>query len=640
MLRRSLALACAVGLLGCRRTPPLLATPLPAPDSRPALLQPGARSPRIANYEIVADYDPKTHRITATETLRWRNTTSAPVANLAFHLYMNAFKNEDSVFMKESRGRHRLAERNKDSWGSIDVTSIKLRGNPAELRPGGKFGVDETTLDVPLPAAIPPGGEAQVDLAFTTRFPEVFARTGYKGQFTVVGQWFPKIGVLQEVPGGGVKWHCETFHANSEFFADFGVYDVTLTIPASHVVAATGVLVAAEDVDGGNRRLRYRAEDVHDFAWTADPWFRVMSTQATTSAGQVEVRVYHRPGHEPWARRHLEAGRRTIEGFSRLFYPYPWSIMSIIDVPADALTGAGGMEYPTLVTTGGDHVLTPPGSWFPEQVTVHEVGHNWFQGLLASNEVDEAWLDEGINEYADGLILDEWLGPDRSLIDLWGARVGYYDAERLADCNQLVSPIRTKSYEFAPDEYGDATYRKTAVVLKTLESMAGKDKLVGAIGRYAREFAFRHPTGEDFLGVLRADLGAQYDGYLRIAFDEPGGADVRLAEIDNYKKKDEWLARVVVKNTGRLPVPVEVEVRFSDGTRVTERWDGNGGWKAFDYQGKRKIVAAVLDPGKKVLVDHDLADNEWRAATRLGPAWRAGARAAFWEQTALQLVGP
>src|SRR5688572_30072806 len=149
------------------------------------------------------------------------------------------------------------------------------------------------------------------------------------------------------------------------------------------------------------------------------------------------------------------------------------------------------MEYPTLVTTAADRAMMVDGMLLPEFVTVHEVGHNWFQGLLASNEVDEAWLDEGVNDYADGLILDEWLGADRSMLDRWGLRASYYEFERYgADGEAMVSPIRTKSYEFAPDEYGAATYRKTAQVLKTLEALAGKPKLLAALKRYAQEYAF------------------------------------------------------------------------------------------------------------------------------------------------------
>src|SRR5262249_14331246 len=119
-----------------------------------------------------------------------------------------------------------------------------------------------------------------------------------------------------------------------------------------------------------------------------------------------------------------EAARRTIETFGRLFGAYPWAVMSVIDTPMAALN-AGGMEYPTLVTTLGDVALA--GVRLPEQVTVHEVGHNWFQGMLASNEVDEPFLDEGVNEYADGLVLDEMFGAGASEVNATWLHLGYYE---------------------------------------------------------------------------------------------------------------------------------------------------------------------------------------------------------------------
>src|SRR5262249_30719766 len=150
----------------------------------------------------------------------------------------------------------------------------------------------------------------------------------------------------------------------------------------------------------GERALSYHAEDVHDFAWMADPYMQVERATVAGTFGPIEVRVYHRPSQRRFARRHLEAARRTLQAYGKWFGPYPWSNLSIVDPPWDAAPGAGGMEYPTLVTTGGDIDL--PGGRFLEEVTVHEVGHNWFQGKLASNEVDEAFLDEGLNTYANG----------------------------------------------------------------------------------------------------------------------------------------------------------------------------------------------------------------------------------------------
>jgi hypothetical protein len=656
---------------------PTRPAPMPNPDERPSLVEPGPHSPRIAGYRIDATLDSAAKRIAATETIRWRNTGTEPVSELPLHLYMNAFKNEQSVFMKESRGHHRRAKMAKDRWGWIEVPSIKLDG--VELRPQAKFGVDETVLTVPLPRGVAPGEEIAVDLTFTTQLPEVFARTGYKGEFIMVAQWFPKPGVLVTGADGKQAWHCEPFHVNSEFFADFGVYDVTLTVPETHVVAATGVLTAAESLGGGKRKLVYRAEDVHDFAWMADPYMTMISTTAETGRGKVEVRVYHRPDQAAWAKRHLEAGKRSIEGFSRLFYPYPWTIMSILSVPPAAMSGAGGMEYPMIVTTGGDGL--PDGLYIPEEVTVHEVGHNWFQGLLASNEVDEAWLDEGVNSYADGLILDEWLGADRSVLDLWGLRVGYYDLHRWQlDPDDLTVPIATKSYEFPTNaQYGSATYTKTAQALRTLEEIVGRDRFLAALKVYATKWAFKHPTRADLFAVLNEELG-DVSWFLEPAFLSTGAIDYRIARAESRRvrpprgvfgegddrktigegwedgdeeagdgkagdgkagDKKEWITEVLVFSVGSMRVPVDVEIRFDDGSSLRETWDGKEAWKRIEVTRAAKLSSVRVDPDGKLLLEHRRFDNEVIVRDREtgGAARRAGLRAGWWEQTLLEVMG-
>ncbi|HSN27465.1 MAG TPA: M1 family metallopeptidase, partial [Kofleriaceae bacterium] len=347
---------------------------LPKPDGSPALRGGGApRSPRIANYKIEARFDSQRHRITGSETLTWTNTGGSPVDKLPFHLYLNAFKNEQSIFMRSSRGTMRGAHAADASWGWIQVDSLTIAGD--ELAPKLTYpdAPDETVAEVPLATPVQPGQTIEVAVRFSEQLPEVFARTGYKGEFHLVGQWFPKIGV-RVGPPGAEQWECQPLHLNTEFFADFGTYDVTLEVPSTEVVAATGVLVAAQEAGGGMRTLTYHAEDVHDFVWMADPYMKVYSGQAKVENGTVEVRVLARPEQEHFARRHLEAAIGAIEKFSALFVPYPWPTMTVIDPPMDASAGAGGMEYPTLVTTAGDHALMRPGIRLPEYVTIHEVG--------------------------------------------------------------------------------------------------------------------------------------------------------------------------------------------------------------------------------------------------------------------------
>jgi hypothetical protein len=335
-------------------------------------------------------------------------------------------------------------------------------------------------LEVPLPTPLDPGSSIELTIVFTAQLPEVLSRTGHHGPFAMVGQWFPKVGVRVGAPGFET-WHCEPLHVSTEFFADFGTYDVTLTVPNTHVVAATGVLTAAEDKDDGTRVLHYHAEDVHDFAWMIDPYMEVVTGEATVGDGpKVLVRVVHRPRQREFALRHLRAAIGTLEQFSQMFVPYPWSIMTVIDPPLEAAE-ASGMEYPTLVTTAGDHALARDGLRWPEFVTIHEVGHNWFQGMLASNEYEEAWLDEGISEWADGVAMVRLYGEKRSALDWmgWSADIFHWRRAMGSHIGDLPAPIATAPYAFPDQEaYGETTYLKTMLALRTLENSAARRGLL------------------------------------------------------------------------------------------------------------------------------------------------------------------
>ena len=656
-------------LTGCSAERPLTARPLPEVSTRAPLRTPGARSPRLASYRIDARLDPKEHRVTATETLTWRHDGTLPVTELPLHLYMNAFKHETSVFLRESHGEHRSADMAEGKWGWIELSSIRVAGDPTELRPRARFGEDETTLTVPLPRPVAPGESVVLELAFVVQLPPVFARTGYDGDFYLVAQWFPKVGVLVSDASGAQAWHAETSHLASEYFADFGVYDVTLDLPDTHVVAATGVLTRADPLPGGRRKLTYRAEDVHDFVFMADPHMQVLHGTATTGDGgpDVDLYIYYPPERAAWAPLHLEAARRTIERFSRLFVPYPWPSMTVIDPPADAQAGAGGMEYPMVVTTvsGGPTFL----GWLPiaEGTTVHEVGHNWFQGILASNEVDEAWLDEGMNEYADGVVLDEWRGADRSGLEALGFRAGYYAALVLGGgLAELGVPIAARSYDF-PDwgAYGVATYGKTAAAMKTLEGIVGKERFLVAFGAYAKKWAFRHPTREDLFAALEASLGEDLRWFLVPAFLGTGEVDLRVGPItarpahaphgvfgegDARKavgkqeaKDDGWVSESVVVNIGTVPVAADIELRFEDGSSQRVRWEAAEmralAWKRIEVTGKSKLAEITLDPDDKILLESERLQNSRRREPDSTAARKVAAEAGFVMQLLEQVVG-
>ena len=221
------------------------------------LLSGAPLTPPTASYEISCRLDTDKKTIEGTELLTWTNRTSRPAATLQFHLYLNAFRNTRSTFHRESAGRGRRGEPLPDSWGSIELTRMTYSDGadliPAlvYLAPDDGNRDDRTVAEVTLPRPIAPGETARVSMDFRSRLPRVGRRTGWKGDFYMVAQWFPKVGVLQET-----GWNCHQFHANSEFFSDFGDYDVSMDVPARYKgkVGATGKQIE-ERTGNGDRVL-------------------------------------------------------------------------------------------------------------------------------------------------------------------------------------------------------------------------------------------------------------------------------------------------------------------------------------------------------------------------------------------------
>jgi hypothetical protein len=668
VLRRAAFVALVV-LFACGRDPGTARVrPLPKPDGSPALRGGGIpKSKRIANYKIDARLDVVKHQITATQTLTWTNTGESPVERLPFHLYLNAFKNESSLFMRSSRGAMRGARASDGGWGWIQVESVQIGGVElvSKLQRPKPEDPDETVVELPLPEPLASGKTIEVSFKFTAQLPEVFARTGYKGEFHLVGQWFPKIGVRLGPPGAE-RWECHAFHANTEFFADFGTYDVALTVPNTYVVAATGVLAAANEANN-TRTFTYHAEDVHDFVWMADPYMDVMSGQAKVEDGTVEVRVVYRPEQKEFARRHLEAAVGAIEKFSAWFLPYPWPIMTVVDPPVDAWMGAGGMEYPTLVTTGGDTVFARPGVRLPELVTVHEVGHNWFQGILASNEATEAWLDEGVNEWADAKVMNELYGPSTSGVDWlgWQAEIAALRRAAASDPGSLPSPIATAAYAFVDNAaYGEATYTSTMRALRTLEMMVGPTKFAAAMKKYAQTFAFQHPTGRDLFQTLSTELAQDLTWFFGPVFHQVGSMKlgIRTAKCwlahpprgvfgDGKTKKTvteadapdtgSYVCEVVITNTGTIHAPVDVELKFEDGASQRVHWDdrGNGSWERFVVQRSSRLTEVRIDPDNKLWLDSPIL-HHYRIEGDGDASLRSAAWISSMAQTLMQVIGP
>jgi hypothetical protein len=314
--------------------------------------------------------------------------------------------------------------RRSDEWGRIDISSIALT-SPASgdltasqrfIAPDDGNEHDRTVLSVPLAHPIEPGGSATIDIAWTAHVPRTIARTGAIGNFFFIAQWFPKLGVLQDE-----GWNCHQFHAATEFFADYGVYDVSLTVPTGWPLGATGVEREKRDNGNGTTTHRYHQDDVHDFAWTTSPDYLVRTaTFEHPTLPPVDMRLLLQPEHDGQADRHFDATRATLKYYGEWYGPYPYGHITIVD-PAWQ-SGAGGMEYPTLFTAG-TRWLAPARVTTPESVTVHEAGHQFWYGVVGNNEFEHAWLDEGFNTFSTARAVSQVFDPNYLAVRYFGGFV-------------------------------------------------------------------------------------------------------------------------------------------------------------------------------------------------------------------------
>ncbi|MDZ7268263.1 MAG: M1 family metallopeptidase [candidate division KSB1 bacterium] len=657
-----------IALSGARlAAQPVVTTSAGAPQQVQRVLFPQPLSPRIANYDIDVRLDTKTRELKATERLVWHNRTAQATAELQFHLYLNAFRNDRSTFMRESGGMSRGNRIDKDGWGYIEVERIQLAGSGQDLtaalafiQPDDDNRDDKTVARLPLPRPVAPGESIAVAIDFTAKLPQPpFARTGAKKEFFMVAQWFPKVGVFENG-----RWNTHQFHANSEFFADYGVYNVRMTVPAENLVGATGVEVAVIDNRNGTKTHVYRAEDVHDFAWTTSPEF----VEFKDRVQDVDIRLLLQPDHVDQAVRHLEATRVAVEYFQNWYGDYPFPNLTVVD-PRRGAAGAGGMEYPTLITAGTSYGL-PAGVRAVETVIIHEFGHNYWYHLLGSNEFEESWLDEGINTYTEIQILNDRYGPAGDLINFLGIRINDLQVQRAVYLN-AADRDRTvrRAWEYYPGAYSVNSYAKPGVLLTTLQNYLGEEKMRAAMRAYVSRWRFKHPTTRDFIAVVQEvagqDLhwffeqalfsnavldysveraataevkkGRGYDFSLHVT-----GADSSRAQAASFAESAStagetrlYRSSFYVRRRGDFVFPVEIVATFANGEKVREQWDGREIWKKFTYTKPVKLVRAEVDPDRKIPLDVNYTNNSSRVhANHLG-AHKLALRWLFWMQSFL-----
>ena len=536
--------------------------------------------------------------------------------------------------MKESGGSHRGFEVDKEGWGHIDITKIGIQ-NGADLastmeyiQPDDENPDDHTVMRVFLPEPLPAGETITVEIDFRSKLPQVFARSGHKGNFFMVAQWFPKIGVWENE-----DWNCHQYHSNSEFYADFGTFEVEITVPEDFVLGATGKRTKEVTNSDGTVTYTHYQENVHDFAWTACPDFVEIRKPYTLENPPVQTEMIFlvHKAHLKLKDRYEESLRNGLEFYSQNYGAYPYETITLVDPPLNAL-GAGGMEYPTLFTSMGSWFF-PEGIRLPEMVTIHEFGHGYWYGIVASNEFEEAWLDEGINSYSEIKAMNHYYGHDRSMMDLGALKVSddVYSHLSIIGLSKL-DPIMTKSWKFySGASYGSNVYAKAALTLLTLEGYIGEDVMAKVMRTYFDRWKFKHPKSEDFFTVAEEVSGQNLDWFFDQFFKTPGQLDYAVSRIrsneinaphgifkgellEPEETKDEleekmYKNEVVIRRYGDLYFPQEIKIVFDNGEEIRETWDGRDRWKRYEYIKPFRLKMAQIDPDFKIYLDINRMNN-------------------------------
>jgi hypothetical protein len=611
---------------------------------------------QYVHYDIACTLDVDDHRLKASQFLLYRNQSPDTLDRFYLHLYPNAFRDRDTPLARswfkgnnwnllwmpeEYRGWLRVdtllvasprpippeseapPAPEGETGGSGTAPSLSLVPNPAASdRPGRSdmrepgpgsfpglrrldFTVDNTILEAELPEPLLPGEEILIRMAWKEKVRRKTGRAGYEGTHFDVAQWYPKM-VVYDQDG----WHPDEFE-QGEFYGEFGTFDVRITLPSRFVIAATGTPVAGDpgwkknlpgadkpdSEDGGSKTVHFRAEQVHDFAWCADPTFVV---QDTTWNG-VRIMSVYRSFHRSWEDSNLAYAVRAMKWLDEKVGPYPYPQVSVVDV-----AGGGGMEYPMLVMDARCQ----------EGLVLHEVGHIYFYGILANDERAEAWLDEGMTSFQTAWYLEERYGPKGRGERLnwyrrWLPRPGIWEDDR-ADYFGYVrrgydERIETRAEDFE-HSYRLGVYTKASVVMDALRYVLGEELFEKVLREYYSRWGLKHVNGERFQQVCEQMSGQDLDWFFQEWIYARKACDYRLDEVSTREEGGRWISDVKIKREDDIIMPIELVVETKGGEEERIRLDGIDRSIQTNVTTDTEPRRFALNPENKIL-DHDFSDN-------------------------------
>ena len=425
--------------------------------------QEGVLGPSKPSYVMDVDYNATTHKIKGTLEVTFKNNIKNNLSELYFNLWGNA-------------------ETFEDNGGSMDVSKIKVNGKKAT------YEVNETALHI-QDLSLQKNKKATVTMNFNVSLPEQQDRFGWYGDTVSMGNWFPILSVYDDE-----GWNVDPYYPYGEaFYSLSGKFDVTMTTDKEQVIAATGEEVGKPVIEGDQATHHYKAKDVRDFAMEMNPNYRVISSKVNGT----KVNVYYSDEHAKYAASLLESGVDSLELFSEKFGKYPWPELDVVTMEG----WFGGMEYPQLVmiSLAGDRPL----DW-AKSVNAHEIGHQWFYGIIGNNEYDEPWLDESFASFAAALYdgeldeLDVAPHPDES----------YHISSQVADFTARADEGGINAYYYMIYNYGSST-------INDLRQEVGDEAFYDAMQHYFKQQKFGISTTRDFISSMEKSTGQDLMPFFR-----------------------------------------------------------------------------------------------------------------------------
>lgn len=554
-------------------------------------------------------------------SILYRNNSPDTLHELWLHLYPNAFKDENTVLAKEAKKLRWYRHIDLKNNGYIEFSTVRLirKNQPLENAPTPAYQISGTLMVIPLIDSLAPGEECTLYLEFKEKIRKSIGRAGYRGKQFDFAQWYPKLCVYDQK-----GWHSDEFHVQGEFYGEFGTFDVAIELPYNYIVAATGEVVEGDPgwkwvhVDTSLsdkewkekykeqlaeiekqkeqaeiRVVKFHAENVHDFAWLTSPEF--LYERGEINGIPIHV-LYRKSARRGWSKKVVERGQNVLKWLIKRFGPYPYPQLSI----THGLMG-GGMEYPMLVMDGSPN----------EGLIAHEVGHIYFYGIWASDELAEAWMDEGGTSYQERWYQETRYGKlgyeqkAKNWLEKMLPENTRREREIIRSLRFMTSPhyepISRYSHQFTRGGYGINAYTRGALFHDMLHKMVGDSLWAEIFREYYRRWALKHVNEERFREVCEDVSGLDLGRFFHQWLHDTVNVDYALKSVQKTRQKDgTWYSQLKVERKDKGIMPVDVLVKTGDGQSIMKRWDGIAKFAQLEFRTKSEPRQFILDPDDNI----------------------------------------